>query len=1145
MQILTLDEFMSLIPNETKNYVKSLFGYLYYEDYIQLPNRNLIINELDKLLYKALKTYYTSSGSGKNVLNALGYTSNVSLDHTSVGSETSERLFATYYNALTPLKEKEEYLLLTPEDIINNIYNGMKKSYIDFETFQLIPGDEDKFFKRIYECSITKKESLRSEYINSFNKNYSISVINYYQMVGKIYLYLNKHKEKIIEIASSSEDLKNLSMLIAVFYYEHVSVYGDSYHEQNIILDYFASKGFTKEQLTQNLGLDFSRDKLDKYDPTLILTKEFSNIHVRDVSKDNLTVGLLVNKVINEGIGTNISVKRLLGSCNLTISDISKVQEELKQKKSELNDTSIEDLYKGLMPNVISYLKRLSQIYTYLLSKQEQLDKTIITEQQDLYVLSILLSSYEFKSQYNDFFVENGLFLDKVLELVNLPKKEVYKKELNNTTPNEKEITKYARLITSGINYEKSKDSITVESILMNTTDKSRTKTMLLQKLYKTITSNPLDGNFENQIKNYFHKKEETRKREKTENLLSNVSIDVFNFLKVVCSYYIILKNKKLDAKDHEQLSIIFAASRYKKEMEKYLDDLGMTRKSLSNAFNVEFSYQDKTFDIDIIDEYFRPYIFDRKPEDITIYSIFENAFNPSLTNTLNLRRVLFKYGKNPEDFIGIEEKINEMKKKELQKNKEEKVQSLWNRLDDQVRRIMEDTIRIQNYTNTHKIDSNIVKTENDYQELSVLIAIFLNDANYIPFFTHNGVSLEEILLKVGIPKQDLLASLNGEVDNSKILSYEKYLKNGYNKTDLGALITALFNDEINDSKVLETITALLGNNYSYLVEEVTNKKERELTPTEGIVVLKKEPVMEISDSSLSSIVDYGTSISKHSKYINDALHELVFSDTLEHSLDGINALLGEVSYEEHVESQERQSFFERLFYTPEPPKVIKKYNPNKIGDLQIQVDEQIQILTKELKGYEFIKKYIELYLKKLSEHLSYLKKYYQSLNMEELDDSMSEIDRFTKTLDQNSVREILLDKITTFETMILLMKQELISVHRSIISHFITINSLQTSKSAILPLLATEIAINVGNKSEGEALELTGNLISLLDSVVNKNAEATRQNLEKLRLTSLSDENFQSMHTSIEAYLKSLNSGREILELTEPSKEEGKGPKK
>ena len=187
---------------------------------------------------------------------------------------------------------------------------------------------------------------------------------------------------------------------------------------------------------------------------------------------------------------------------------------------------------------------------------------------------------------------------------------------------------------------------------------------------------------------------------------------------------------------------------------------------------------------------------------------------------------------------------------------------------------------------------------------------------------------------------------------------------------------------------------------------------------------------------------------------------------------------------------------------------------------------------------YVYLKKYIEIYLLKLEEYLNNLKSL--TLNVPSSEDitSIDDILNYTKFLDQKSLRDILNGKINTFETMIMLMKQELVSVHQAIINHFITINSLTLSRSAILPLLTTEIAISVGNKTEKSAIELSNDLIGLLQSVVNKNYEDALANLEKLKTSSLSDDVILKLNEEVKRYLVATSASQKLLESTDTTKD-------
>jgi hypothetical protein len=660
----------------------------------------------------------------------------------------------------------------------------------------------------------------------------------------------------------------------------------------------------------------------------------------------------------------------------------------------------------------------------------------------------------------------------------------------------------------------------------MNTTDKSRTKTSLLQKIFKTITNRSLNDNFKSQIENHTKEKEEQRRSELTESLLQNVSIEVYKFLQIVSNYYTILsKQTKLSQKDIEQLSIIMAATRFDKTIESYLASFNMTRNNLSDSFDISFDYTEKPFNIDIINEQLRPYIFDRKPEDITIYSIFENAFIPELTNSLNLRRVLNIYSKTPEDFLDIQTKLLQFQKDQEAKKEIDKVDRIYYKCNDRTKIFLDIILKVHTYLSTKNIP--IIKNNNDLHELSILIALFIIDNEYIPFFNRNGITLNIILNKTGLTEEDIINIRNIEPNSLLALEYKEYFDyDGYGM-DIKNVIENLFNDSVNPSKIIETIISSTDNNYAYLKEEVINKRERSLTPEESLALLTAEPVLDI-EPSIPIIASYGTTLSTHSKFITDTLHELITSDSLEDSLENINKLASEIIYEETETSSKKTSILSRFFKPKTEPKTIKKYQPSKISDIQENIDEQLSVLYKELKGYDILRKYIETFLIKLSEHLIKLKalreKIASGVEPEEKDDIYS----FTKQLNDKAILEILDNKISTFETMVMLMKQELYKVHRSIINHFITINALQTSKNAILPLIGAEIAIGIGTSTDTEALELSNSLISLFKNVVNRNVEATKNNLQLLQQSSLSEEQLTLLTTNVTSFLSTISSGDE-----------------
>ena len=194
---------------------------------------------------------------------------------------------------------------------------------------------------------------------------------------------------------------------------------------------------------------------------------------------------------------------------------------------------------------------------------------------------------------------------------------------------------------------------------------------------------------------------------------------------------------------------------------------MGITRSSLSNKWKFDFKYTSSPFDIDIISKHFTSYIFDRPKDKITVYTIFENAFKPELINSLNLRRVLFEFGKEPEDFIGIEDKITAFEKEKEAKKVEEAQDEMFNSCDDEACKVITDTLLVHEFLSTNLKPTRLVTSEEDLKELSLLISLLLNADGYISFFTKNGITLDKVVAVIGIEKNDLLNILRMNVNKS------------------------------------------------------------------------------------------------------------------------------------------------------------------------------------------------------------------------------------------------------------------------------------------------------------------------------------------------------------------------------------------
>ena len=432
---------------------------------------------------------------------------------------------------------------------------------------------------------------------------------------------------------------------------------------------------------------------------------------------------------------------------------------------------------------------------------------------------------------------------------------------------------------------------------------------------------------------------------------------------------------------------------------------------------------------------------------------------------------------------------------------------------------IIESSLKIYEYLNSKNI--------NNVCDISILLSILNSNSDYNIYFKNNKIDLNSVLEYIGISINDFNNILTSDYKKENILNFKKYLsKDELRKSNIDDFIKVL----LNNKDLFNDILAKSNIEYDTFVDEVINKKEKELSISESISLLENEKVLPVNTNNFSNLSEYGLNLTKHSKAINNSLHKLIFNDIVSSSIESINDSINDVFYEEVVEND--IGLFKYLFTLEEKTKIIKKINIDKLNELEDNVNEKITNLNNELKGYETIKKYIELYLFKLEKYEKYLEEKINEFNnnFDEIN-NINDIKSYTMLLNQKSYKEILNNKLSTFKTMSLLMKQELLSVHSAIINHFITINALQTSKNAILPLIQSEVNISKGNESEKDALELTSNLMNLFQSMVNKNIIDSKENLNRLKLTNISNDTYETINRQINSYIDTVNKSEKLLE--------------
>ena len=1124
MNLINYEDYINIIPKETKEFINFLIYVLHCKNKAEIRGR-LIHEKIDFLLFSALNVYGKISEKNKSAMTSLGF--DIDLNYYDEPGEYSKaKVFNDYYKFFVPYETEEEYVTATPEDIILGIYYSNEyRNEDDRQAALLINGGLSDFLSGLRDISKEKKNSIIEDLENYYFTSCDISTENYLRTVSILYSYIKDEYDSLLTMKMTDDNLKAIAYTLGLFYYNNV----DNFDEKKVIVDYFNKLKMSDKIIEKTLDIDIIVNNITKYSSIALLKSKLNIDLINDLT--DKSVGNVYYEMVNQTNKENTSFKHLFGIFNNSVESVLKFKDVLDAKKEENNGALYEDIYSGVLPNTIKLYDRLCQIYSYL-SDYNNINEYYIKTNKDYVTLSLLISNYLDNDSISIFLNDKGISLDAILKELNLPKKEKLINDINNTEVDRTFISRFNYIISEGMCSNISKSELSPKNIYSNLYNPDYSKSSLIHNLYYNFTNEILPQAYKYLVDRNDKLREEDRINTLKEKLFKDVPIDVYNYLNIVYSYYCIFKNKKLSKEDAKQLSIIYAACRYDEKIRACLAHNGLTRKNLTNFFDLDYSYESTELNIDELEKEFRKYIFDRDPEKISVYSIFNNAFDPKLTNSVELRQALFEMNKKPEDFIDLEKLMQEYDKYLLEEKKHSEVSHSFTRFKEPARSLMKDVLKIYYYLINNVKSNKYLQTYNDYKEMAMLIACLDDHYDSSKYLKMNGITQDYVLSLIGLTREDLDNIYYSENRNDLITEFKNYY-DGSKYIDKSAIIHYVFNE---DNSLMRKITKSLGTNYDLVRDSVINKKEKKVTPEEGINMLQKEEILPVEVENISSIASYGEVLSKHSKFINDSLHELMFKDSIDESIQDVNTALSSVVQEERINVE--QSFWQLMFSSKPAVKVVKKYNPEKVGDLQDAINSQLETLTKELQGYEYIEKYIELYLSKLNDQLEELKKSNDSIDVSNT--NVDDIEGFTKALNNKTRKEMISSKISTLETMIVVMKQELLSVHRAMLNHFITINSLHTSKNAILPVLASEMIINRGNKSESEAIELTNNLIGLLQSVVNKNVDSTRENLEKLKVSSISTESFEALNKEIKLYLEDIDKKSKLLE--EP-KEEYIGP--
>ena len=435
----------------------------------------------------------------------------------------------------------------------------------------------------------------------------------------------------------------------------------------------------------------------------------------------------------------------------------------------------------------------------------------------------------------------------------------------------------------------------------------------------------------------------------------------------------------------------------------------------------------------------------------------------------------------------------------------------------------------------------NVVTNSDLLDELEELYnnnKLCITGKNYIPVIYHHKKSFPEYIYKgrkfirmpfeikdIGnfefgkyywIEVEPVIWTVNPK-NNVAISKYVLFAGVSYN--DLKEYFEKFFSKDIIPSKAMLLKQSEVDNSSD--VKELLSTNTKEI----DIITLKLNSleVKDVDMTSLESLVNYGNELSINIDLINEEYKKLVVNSLLEVSLSDVENVVSEIKNIKPVNNKPKfiQKFSIRKNNMDNNQKEI---NLGILNRLNRSINNGINSLNMELVGYDHIKRYLEIYIEKLKVYIELTKKAIDSETQIINDTKENNSER----LRHNANLEILKSKLNSFQVSLSMRMSELMQIHQIIFNHFITINSLRTAKENLVPLIANELVVRIGDISEKNFLELSDCIVGLFNGILTKNKNGTLENLERLKQSSLPSETISNISNELLYYLNSSDSSQE-----------------
>ena len=786
--------------------------------------------------------------------------------------------------------------------------------------------------------------------------------------------------------------------------------------------------------------------------------------------------------------------------------------------------------YEELNTETRDFVNFTTKTYQLLVEKMKdgKYNKNIFhSSYRDVALLALYIASSFYNTKADEFYVWYGFSLEEVLEILNIPitKEEIDSQELNQKVA----IDKFSRFVYGGINVNKKPSDITIDDVAMNLCNRACDNSEVIKKVYSRIEVK-LDKP-ECSVFSFYRDMDSKLK----EYCFINKSNQYYNFMEMAYKAYDAM-NRTIHGKEHDdieniKLAILYAVLYTKHEDSKLYNDLGITIDSINDWYERRIdAYLDYGFDIYVVVSELMPFVTEENGKIKVKIFTKENK---------DMKTVRFLAGLNInyDDLCDLDKVREKIKAKEQRELLRKQTDGYLAKLDTVSKNIVVDAVRVYEYLVNNKRGIVEQLSDSDIEDLSLFLGLIegyvsedIVDSKCGKVYRSN----DEYVSKYNITYERVLELLGysaDELNSNKDLNYgifmkhfKKYCDGKKTKITKNDLIRTLFGK---DSSVVRKIVESFCVDYTVYKAELIYDKDYidTLSMEERIIILTELKAYELEPDSTTDIVNYGSELGIHTKYINSEFPETIKQGERNSSVDSIKEVIDKI-YGRKTDTSKKHSWFDRIFGTGEQEEHSIDINEEVLEELKKKVIEHINPLYQDIKTFEDLVRYMEVYRKKNLEYLDKVNdaiEYYR-IRMNEIDkDDVLEtlkIDVYLKALNAKRDSFVLTDQ---------LLRNYIYSLYVLIKGDLTTITGLEMARDTLIPLIGASNIMNNGIDNQRMGIKANKYIAKLLESVVSKNNVGMRDNLEELRKLGVSDNQLLEISTDVNKYIEQITSSREL----------------